>query len=292
MTTNLSDDFIDDEAAFEEAASNPALAEAAQRAIAGGDDAVPSLPDPLDGPVTLPGGFRRLKPGGLSFEDVTKAWVTELNGEAEERIAKARLKNDAEAFLEAVLISGVEKLGDETPTTADLRSLLVGDRDFLLLEISRATYGDDLEFEDFTCYHCGKEVSFTVHKGEDIPVRRLESQDDIEFEVKLRNDRVAVVRLPTGSEQIAGSKTETVAESNTVMLAACISEIRGPKGTVHVAGDQDVVRRLGVADRQKIVRAVFDRMPGPQYNEIRFTHPECGNEIRLTVTLSDLFRGM
>lgn len=271
---------------FESAVDNPALV--AQAAAMAKQTNPPDLEAPQDGPVRLPGGFQRNHLESGSVEDVTTAWVRELNGEDEERIARARMKGDLGEFINALLEAGVEKLGKQAPSRDELEGLLVGDRDFLLLEISRATYGDEMEYDDFVCYHCERPVSFTVHKSTDIPSHSLDSIEDATFEVSLRNGRKAKVSLPTGAEQDKMAQAETPAEANSIMLAACVEEINGQV----VAGDLDVVRSLGVRDRRTLIEALAERMPGPRYNEVSFEHPDCGKEIRLTVTLADLFPGL
>lgn len=276
--------------------ATPDVLAAAAAALAGSPDTAkqPDLDLPLDGPVTLPAGYRRLKPGTTTpeFETVTKAWVKELDGFAEERISKARMKGDDPAVVEEILLGGVERLGDREPTRDDFRALVSGDIEFLLLEISRATYGDEIEYDDFQCPNCLEAVSFTVHKGEDIPVKHLDSPDEVDFEFDMGRGKSATVRLPTGEDQLGIKDSMSPAEVNTHLLAACVSEVRGPRGVKTIAGDVDAARSLSTMDRQTLITEMSKRMPGPQYNEVRFTHPECGKEIRLTVTFAELFREM
>lgn len=284
---------LDDELELESAVDNPALAAAAV-AMADEEEA-PILKNPLDGPVTLPVGFRRAKVGsdGTEFEEVRRAWVRELNGEDEERIAKAKMRDDAGAFLRTVLECGVERLGDVPPTREDIDALIVGDQQFLLMQIARATYGDDLHYEDFICPHCQEKFDVSLSLEDDIPVKRLAKIDDADFEVRLRRDRIATVTLPTVAVSTMMAEAETAAEANTIVVTHCVEEIRGPKGTITIAGDVQAARKLGVVDRQSLVNAMGDHMPGPQYNGVKFSHdPGCGKEIRLEVTLADLFLGL
>lgn len=287
--TELADDFD-----IGNAAENPELLAAA--AALTSEERPPTLEDPLDGPVTLPAGFRRVKASGdgTQFEEVRKAWVRELNGEDEERISRAKMKDDVAAFLSSILQAGVERMGDSAPVQEDFDSLTMGDRDYLLLEIARVTYGDTLDYEKFTCGFCGETFDLSLSLAEDVPVKRLSSVDETHFEVRLKRDRVAVVNLPTQEASPDLAKTETSAEANTILIAHAVEEIRGPDGHVtRIAGDKDAARRLSVSDRQTLITEMSERMPGPQYNEVRFKHePGCGEEIRLQVTLADLFRSM
>jgi hypothetical protein len=290
-----------DEFEFSDPMEDPATAAVAQKAIEqftqGGDasEEPPDLADPLDGPVHLPVGFRRvaLDEGSPTFVEVREAWVRELTGEHEEKIAKARLKDDVSAFIFAVLESGIERLGDQTPTREDIRSLTSADRDYLLLEIARATYGDDMTYENVTC-SCGEQLTVTISLAEDVPVKRFDSLDEADFDIRLKSGKVARASLPLVSLDDEISKAGTPAEVNTVLVAHCVEEVRGPKGDVRIAGDQAAARRLGLRDRQDIILGISEHTPGPQYNDVRFKHePDgCGEEIRLQVSVGDMFRGL
>lgn len=292
MTQPAEEEFTD----FEFAADNPELL-AAANAITQGERSAepPTIESPLDGPVTLPAGYRRIKTEGDStkFEDVRKAWVRELNGEDEERIARTRLKDDANAFVDTVLAAGVESLGGQPPTSEDFSSLVLGDRNFLLMEIAKATYGEHLEYEGVRCPNCGEAFDVSISLEEDVPVKRLDKVEDATFEVPLRHDRVAVVNLPTSEAAGDMANSDTSAEVNTALIAHFVPEIRGPKGVERIDGDRGAALRLSVVDRQTLVNAMAERMPGPQYNEVRFNHePGCGQEVRLEVSMADLFRGL
>jgi hypothetical protein len=283
--------------AFEAAEDNPSLAAAAAKIAAGVSEDTPEAPklvEPTDGPVTLPAGFRRVKvtSEGTKFENVTNAWVRELNGLDEERIAKARLSGEPTDFIAAVLEAGVEKIGDSRPDREDIDALVLGDRDFLLMQIAVATYGDRLEYEGVVCPHCNESFDVAITPTEEVPVTRLASPEETRFDVKLRKDRIAKCTLPTHSISKQLAQTETAAEANTLLIANFVSEIVG-KEVVEIRGDKDAARLLPIVDRQTIIDEMWKRMPGPQYNEVRFKHePGCGEEVRLEVQLADLFRGL
>lgn len=273
---------------FENAAQHPGVLEAVEN-LGIDDDDVPMIDDPIDGPVTLTAGFRRIK-GASDFEIVKKAWVRELTGADEERIARAKMKNDADAFIDSILESGVERLGDSAPTKDDLDSLVLGDRDFLLMEIARVTYGDEVELNERRCPFCNEVFDVTLSLADDVPVRRLDSYDDVEFDIPLRGDRVARAHLTTAEVLGDLQGAESGAEANTALIAASVEEIRGPKGPKRIEGDKEAAKSLGLKDRDTLIKALSEHMPGPQYNEVRFKHePGCGEEIRLTVGLAELF---
>lgn len=268
------------------------LAEAATAVSA--SDAPPEIEEPLDGPVKLPGGFRRLD--GSRIEEVRKAWVRELNGEDEENIARLMARKDASLndLVDVLLESGVTRLGDSEPSSDDLRNLLVGDRDYLLLEISRATYGNEIDYEDFQCYQCQGTVNFAIRLDEDVPITHLDKFEDQEFDIPLRRGRIAKVRLPNGDDQQVTITGDTVAEMNSALLNRIVLSFRdGEDGEEElVSDDVETVRRLSIKDRRTILEEVTKRQPGPRYNEITFTHDECKREVVVPFGLMSLFPGI
>jgi hypothetical protein len=45
-------------------------------------------------------------------------------------------------------------------------------------------------------------------------------------------------------------------------------------------------------DRKRILDAIENKQPGPQYNEVKFTHDSCGKEVPLFISAGDLFQGL
>ncbi len=252
----------------------------------------PKIDAPLDGPVKLPGGFRRFGgSGGLDVREVREAWVTELTGEHEEKIARVAGSRDSSltTLVEVLLECGVTHLGDAETTTDDLRNLLVGDRDYLLLEISRATYGNEIDYEDFECPNCRNKVSFAVRLDNDVPVTRLEKLKDQQFDVPLKRGKIAKVRLPNGDDQRELTPNRSVAEANTVVLDRIILSIRDGEDGEEVFDEPGTALRMSIKDRQTILQEVAKRQPGPRYNEITFTHEDCGREVTVPFGLMSLF---
>lgn len=275
------------------AAENPGLVEAAAQAVMRDD--LPEFVAPEDGPVDLPGGFVRVL-DLANTEEVTDAWVCELNGVAEERIAKAISKGKSSAVMDAILEGGVEKLGQRKPTAKELKDLLSGDREFLFLAISAATYGEKLDYEDFSCQKCGEKFSFSFEKMDDIPIRRLDSLSESNFTVKLRKGGEARVRLATGADTDAAEAANTNSEAISILLSRCVEEITWPDGsTVDVSDNKDVVRtKLGMADREAIQREMAKRSPGPLLDKVVVNHPDCSGDGENVVVVgpADLFRWM
>jgi hypothetical protein len=271
---------------------NPGVANAAIAALTRDTPvAKPEISLPAGGQFRLPGGFVP----GYDYSAVRyDAEVRELLGTDEEAITKAR-NGGLGKFLSTLISSGTVSVGDNKATPTLLSELLLGDRDMLLLEIRRATYGEEITWERFSCPHCGEEFTLDITLDE-IPVRRLEDPSARVYEVPLRKGGKARVRLPRVSDQdalLAIAERTTASEQNTLLLSRCVISIIDTDGTENaMAGNIDLARSLGIVDRKAILDSFDNRQPGPQYNDIKFTHDSCGKEVPLFVSAGDLFQGL
>lgn len=252
---------------------------------------LPSLDLPPNGNIRLPGGWL---PGLDISKVVYDATVRELTGLDEELIEKARQTGRIDRFLNAILVAGVETIGEQVATEDVLDGLLLGDRDFLLLEIRRATYGPEIEYHDLTCPWCNKPLDPHVTIDE-IPSTPLSSPTARFFDVPLRSGAVAECRLPTGGDQafIFGQETQTNAEVNNLLLSRCVLSIKQKDGTSEaVAGSLSLVRNIGIVDRRNILEALTEKQPGPRYDGVIVTHDLCEKEVPFAVGVGDLFPDM
>lgn len=267
-------------------ADNAELQAAADRITGAVSTPPPTIPDPHSGVVELPAGFRRVKTTatGTDFEVVRTATIRELDGADEEAIAKANTPGNRPAWILTILERGVARLGDQAPSKDDLTALTFGDRDFLVLEIARATYGDEIPYRGFTCTFCGETFDVDINLGEDVPIKRLGSWEESEFEVELRSGKKLQVTLPTCEVEPEMDKVTTAAETNSILIANAVAQFHG---------DVEEARRLKSRDRATLMEEIAERMPGPQYNDVKFKHePGCGEEVRLSINVTDLFLGM
>src|ERR1700691_74906 len=148
-------------------------------------------------------------PGGLLAKDgeiISTAEVRELTGEDEEDLARAAQAKPGNIFhyMNTLLECGVKRFGTEDPrrTKTLLKNALVGDRDALIMGIRRATYGEDVDIEQWTCPSCGQKSDLTIPL-EDVPVKEITREQLAPFTVDLRNGRSAEVRLATGADQLS-----------------------------------------------------------------------------------------
>jgi hypothetical protein len=183
----------------------------------------------------------------------------------------------------------VVRVGDLEPEAGLLESLLLGDREFLVLAIRRATYGDDLELE-VVCPRCDTRQEVIYDLGTEVPIRQLEDPMKRVFEIPLWKGGVAEVVLPNGSAQAALFSTgekKSAGELNTVLLSHVVQSINGEPST-----GLGTVQRLGIKDRRTILRFLDDTQPGPQFDEVTYACSTCTyDDMPMVVNVYELFRG-
>lgn len=273
-----------------EALANPGASNAKIQAAL--EEAKPDLPVvafPPDDYVELPGGLTR------KDEVIRGVVVRELNGEDEEALARAVQTPNPFHFLNTLLDCGVVSIGDVQDVAKALKDLLVGDRDEAILGIRKATYGDDVEVFGWVCPSCSEEVSrISFSLTEDIHRVKLGNPlTDSVFEVPLRKGGSARVRLANGHDQTATFDDPKLLgpQRDDILLSRCILTLTDKDGTEHsIAGFPSMVRKLSIPDRRAILKELSDRQPGPRYNEIKFRHDGCGDEVTLALGIRDLFR--
>ncbi|MGW3860706.1 T4 family baseplate hub assembly chaperone [Streptomyces sp. NPDC005047] len=245
----------------------------------------PRIDDPGDNQVTLERGICR---EGSWYRD---AEVRELNGSDEEAISAASAGGTSSSYkvFETLLMRGVVRVGGEPMTRRLAAELLIGDREQLVMAIRRASFGEDLEFEQLPCPHCGELVDLTVPLAA-IPFTRLDEPERVEFSVPLRRGATAVVRLPTGEDQEAVLAIKNnPAKQDSEILGRCVLRLDQPDGTEI---RRPPAQTLSMADRQTILRFLSATQPGPRYGDFTWTHETCGEEVPLPISLAVLFRGL
>jgi hypothetical protein len=226
--------------------------------------------------VDLPGGY--ITPTG---EVIREATVRELTGKDEEAVARADTVGKA---LLTILSRGTVRIGDEPATDELLDQLLIADREAILLEIYKATFGPTVEM---TAWFNGESKQVEIDLNEEIPIKTLaDPVADREFLITHRN-REFLVTLPTGviQKEMLKNSDKTVAELGTLLLENTVLRIDGER-----VYRKDQVRDLGLSYRAKITTEISSRNPGPQFKPVTVTDPESGAEAVIPITLGGLFR--
>jgi hypothetical protein len=233
---------------------------------------------PSDVIVNLPGGY--VSPDG---EVHRTAEVRELTGKDEEAIVKASSVAKAMAV---ALSRGTVKIGELTATEEILDQVLSADRDTLMLGIYRATFGNKSEVLAF-CNGCKDRKTVEVDVKEDVPIVLLKDPiEDRQFTVKGRKHEY-VVMLPEGRAQkdVANNTDKNNSELDTLLLEYCLVQIDGRP----VRGKTEI-QNIGLADRRVILKEIVKRNPGPKYEDLKTTCPDCGGEVVVPINIGTLFR--
>lgn len=274
---------------FVDPSLNPEASNAAISAVlnGGSPQQAPTIAPQPHGYVRLPGGLVQ----GMTASDVAyDAQVRELTGADEEYVDRVR-SGRPERFVEAVLERGVVSIGDKPVNRQVINDLLLGDAEFLMVEIRRATYGETVEYEGVVCPHCRESMDLLI-EIDDIPVSPLKNTDDRFFEVPLRKGGKAFVRMPRFGDLSADFQNESLtdAERKTLLLSRVVLSLQLPNGDrTPIEGSPDAARSMSAADRSAIMNALGKRRVGPAYNEVKFTHDACGEEVPFPITMGDLF---
>ena len=239
-------------------------------------------------------------PGGYVDEDGflhREAVLTPLSGREEEFLANTRQSASA-ALVTTVLSRCLRRLGTISPVDEEIaRRLLVADRQYLLLKLREATFGDQVQ-ATIRCPwpNCGKsvDIDFSMH---DIPIVESEEKGPIypmmlSSEAAYSNEhgeigRELTFRLPNGADQeeLSPLLSENEAWALSMLLQRCIQDI----GTV--ASHRDVlIEELSPQARLEIERQMEAVAPKVELT-MEAPCPECARTFAVPFDLQDFFFG-
>ena len=252
----------------------------AKEAIAG---PVPLIEQSPDTHIDLPRG---LSYNGRVFK---RAEVRELTGLDEEALAKCKKIEDT---FDTVLTRGVVRIGDlaleDLPMAerqAYMRSLLIGERDLLAMEVAKATYGDTRLFP-YVCTVCQYKQDLKLSISEDIKLKDETDVTERSFDFVTSHGMRITYRLPTGADQMEVlSRDLSIAEQNTLILANCITSVEGGP----VVDQMNFARSLPMRDRQQLLKEMVDRQPSLTW-EVTFPCLGCQEEQQVSLGWPDFFR--
>ncbi|MFD1214352.1 DUF6760 family protein [Arthrobacter sp. GCM10027362] len=210
---------------------------------------------------TLPGGY-------WDHEGILhrRFELAALTGREEELLAQAA-ERPAAALVTEVLARVLRSLGSISPVPEQVaRQLLVGDRQFLLLRLRQATFGDRVH-AGLVCpwADCGKRVSIDFSLA-DVPVFEAGDKGPVYSmtlsEAAAGRDRTASVvrfRLPIGADQeeVSGWLAVNQAKALSLLLSRCIRDVGDgtPPG-------EELVDRLSPLARAEIEDRMRQLAPG------------------------------
>jgi hypothetical protein len=169
-------------------------------------------------------------PGGVVLADgevLTTAALRPLDGQVEDWLATFRRTPNAVAVTR-VLGHCLVRLGDRAPTRELIRQILVGDRDYLMLQLRRLTLGDHLAAV-LACPGC--RVKFDVDFSlVNVTVDRR-PQDHLFYAMELAGrdgpSRTVRFRLPNGGDQEVVAALDP-ADAVKALLERCLDPGEAP----------------------------------------------------------------
>lgn len=243
--------------------------------------------------VTLPVGLEDEETG----QAVREVRLRKLTGNEEALLVEPRLRQNGGKLITALLASCVRAAeGGEKLPAATVRRLASADRNYLLLELRRLTFGDALEAR-YQCPRCGG-TTLVLEDLANLEVRTLDELDD-EIHVELRDGfrdttgevhRELVFRLPTGEDEEAAAarRDGNAARQRDALLARCLRRVGDLEPRRVEALGPRILAELSMSDRRLIQQAIEDAAPGP--NLIRtIVCDSCLEEFQALLDMSRFF---
>lgn len=202
-------------------------------------------------------------PGGLVLDGrrLSRAELRPLSGHEEEWLAQhagTPIARVVTYLLNACLI----ELDGEPPSRETVRRLLVGDRDYLMLQLRRITLGDHFHAV-VMCPACRAKMDVDF-ESDDIPVERRPQTvacHTLDLSAEQERCRSVRFRLPNGGDQeaILGMDLES---ATTALLERCLED----DGGMPLSPDE----RAAVGDAMERLAPQIDL-------ELELACPECGH---------------
>jgi hypothetical protein len=221
----------------------------------------------LESSFALPGGILS-GDDGSSYRRCRSAVIRPLSGHEEAWLAGNRQLPNA-MIVTRLLNSCVVMIdGEPAPSSVALR-MLVGDRDYLLLQLRRVTLGDRLSAV-IKCPACESKMDIDLDTAS-VPVEwrpQLELRHSVDVA-----DRIVSFRLPTGSDQeaVVGLDSE---EAVTELFRRSIIDDGGSPLT---------------PEEQLVVIAAMEKVAPEVFVELELTCPECAHEFVMPFDIASFF---
>ena len=240
-------------------------------------------------------GVTGLLPGGYvdaAGELHREFELAELTGREEELLVQGRGRESA-SLVTAVLSRCFRRLGSLSPVSEEVaRGLLVADRQYLLLKLRQATFGDRV-LANVQCPwpDCGQRVTLDFAIG-DVPIQEAAGPGPV-YTMLLSGAAAGtgpaeiVFRLPTGAEQelLSPLLADNEAAALTMLLERCLQRI-GP----HEPPGREQVARLSPLARAEIEEHMEQVAPKVELT-METTCPECGRPFGVPFDLQSFFFG-
>jgi len=220
------------------------------------------ITEPLhDNTFTLPGGLML-----QSHQMLSRASLRPLSGRDEEWLARHR--NMPSSVRVSWLLNQCLLALDDYPVNCELvRQMLVGDREFLIMQLRRITLGDHVQAV-VNCPACNNKMDVDFRL--DAVSVQARPQTDASFTLGLRG-RTVRFRLPNGGDQEAAALDPDPVE---VLLSRCVIE----------NGDQPLC-----SDEREALIDEIERLAPQMDVELDLACPECSHQFTQTFDTTAFF---
>lgn len=251
---------------------------------------------PEEGLFLLPGGY--LDREGNRHREVK---LRPLTGREEEWIADPTREWTEAALVTALLRRCVERIGPDRPTEEIIRSLSVGDRDYLMLRLRQITFGKGVGIT-LVCprSECAKKMDIDLALDQ-IPIESKPvaphyvlalSEEAAIFDEEGRPQREVTFRIPNGGDQEAAWGWSKLDERERLvrLLARCLLKIGEADAII-----PDQAAQLSDKGMEEIA-ATMERSSPLVEAEMEARCPECGHLFThdfevVSFFLNELLRG-
>lgn len=247
--------------------------------------------------VELPVGLEIEHDGETQvYKSVT---LRKMTGREEALLTDAKLKKNAGALITALLAGClVEIEGLAKSDARAVRKMTSADRNYLLLELRRLTFGDEIETQ-YRCPACGGE-NYQAEDLSEIKIRPfVDEGNGQEVAVSLSDGFEGpdgewhydfVFHFPIGEDEEAavGRKDKNVVRQQDALLTRCLVKA-GTLDERRMRGmGTHIMAALSMADRRKIQTALDEAAPGPDLVR-EIVCDQCGHEFRATLDMRHFF---
>ena len=244
--------------------------------------------------VELPVGYLHETGGSLG----RTATLRKMTGKEEALLADPKLRSNGGKLIGALLANCLVALEGAARIDASVtRRLFSADRNFLLLELRRLTFGDEMEAR-YRCPSC-QSWSTVVEDLSALDIHQVEDGVLPEIEVLLQDGYLdpdgnwhyeIVFGLPTGEdEEVAAARQDSnPTRQRDALLARCLKRVGDLEPKRMRAIGVRILADLSMADRRAIQAAMDEQTPGPDLTR-EVICDRCGEEYRTTLDMSRFF---
>lgn len=226
------------------------------------------------------------------------ATLRKMTGREEALLADRKLRRNGGKLVTELLSNCMQQLGDLKPVTRQVVSRLTSpDRNYLLLELRKITFGQEIE-ANYVCPICS-ETTYVLEDLDVLPVHRLNGEGPPEIVVELEDGyedkdgefyTAMVFRLPTGvdEEKTAGMVKDNPSRGMNALLTRCLLALGEMPSNRREALGTKIMSDLTMGDRARIERAFRQEAPGANLTR-EIECESCGRKFQTTLDLTSFF---